>query len=105
MLQTTAGEFAVKQIAPVWKLAWAADRGDPQAAAVLSPAAKTFTIDVAIRNAERAMKILGGYCTAAEYKTGSFLNDAWIGDACDGTRDMLRLNIINALRMMSGARP
>ncbi|MCL4791904.1 MAG: acyl-CoA dehydrogenase family protein [Gammaproteobacteria bacterium] len=88
----------------VWKLAWAADRGDPQAAMVLSPAAKTFAVDVAIRNAERAMKILGGYGTAAEYKTGSFLNDAWVGDACDGTHDMLRLNIINALRMMGGLR-
>lgn len=87
----------------VWKLAWAADRGDPEAAALLSPAAKTFAIDVAIRNAERAMKVLGGYGTATEYRTGGFLNDAWVGDACDGTRDLLRLNIINALRMMRGA--
>lgn len=89
----------------VWKLAHAADRQDPTAATVMSPAAKTFAVDVAIRNAERAMRILGGYGTAAEYETGKFLNDAWIGDACDGTRDMLRMGIVNFLRMSRGLMP
>jgi acyl-CoA dehydrogenase len=86
----------------VWKLAWAADRGDPQAAGVLSPAAKTFAVDVAIRNAERALKIMGSYGVSEEYDAGRMLNDAWVGDACDGTRDMLRLGIVNALRMARG---
>ena len=84
----------------VWKLAWAADRGDAEAAGMLSPAAKTFAVDVAIRNAERALKILGGYGVAADYDTGRFLTDAWIGDSCDGTHDLLRLAIVNFLRMM-----
>jgi alkylation response protein AidB-like acyl-CoA dehydrogenase len=86
----------------VWKLACAADTGDPQAATVLSPAAKSFAVDVAIRNAERAMRILGGYGVAEEYDTGKFLNDAWVGDSCDGTRDMLRLGIINFIRQTRG---
>jgi hypothetical protein len=54
---------------------------------------------VAIRNAERALKILGAYGVAADHDTGRFLNDAWIGDACDGTHDLLRLSIVNFLRM------
>lgn len=89
----------------VWKLAHAADTGDPTAATVISPAAKTFAVDVAIKNAERAMRILGGYGCAEEYETGKFLNDAWIGDSCDGTRDMLRLGIVNFLRMSKGLMP
>ncbi|MBA3582284.1 MAG: acyl-CoA dehydrogenase family protein [Gammaproteobacteria bacterium] len=89
----------------VWRLACAADANDPYAAGVLSPAAKTFAVDVAIRNAERALKILGGYGLADEYETGKFLNDAWIGDACDGTRDMLRLSMVNFLRMQAGKMP
>ena len=88
----------------VWKLAWAADRGDAEAAGILSPAAKTFAVDVAIRNAERAMQILGAYGVADEYDTGRMLADAWVGDSCDGTHDMLRLASINFLRM-SRARP
>lgn len=86
----------------VWKLAAAADSGDMGVALMQSPAAKTFAVDAAIRNAERAVKILGGYGVAAEYATGRFLNDAWIGEACDGTRDMLLLNMLNTLRMMRG---
>ncbi len=89
----------------VWKLAWAADNGDPQAAGIISPAAKTFAVDVAIRNAERALKILGSYGLSEAYEPGRFLNDAWVGDACDGTRDMLRLGIVNFLRMVRGDLP
>lgn len=87
----------------VWRLASAAGSRDPYAAGVLSPAAKTFAVDVAIRCAERAVQILGGYGLAEEYDAGRFLNDAWIGDSCDGTRDMLRLGIVFFLRMMRGA--
>ncbi|MCB1708998.1 MAG: acyl-CoA dehydrogenase family protein [Halioglobus sp.] len=86
----------------VWKLAWAADNNDPHAAGIISPAAKTFAVDVAIRNAERALKIMGSYGLSEDYAAGRFLNDAWVGDACDGTRDMLRLGIVNFLRMARG---
>lgn len=86
----------------VWKLAAAADAGNMTAAMLQAPAAKTFAVDAAIRNAERTVKILGGYGVAAEYAAGGFLNDAWVGDACDGTRDMLLLGMLNTLRRFRG---
>lgn len=81
----------------VWDAARACDT-DPMAAALFKgPAAKTMAVDVAIRNAERAVQILGGYGVAAEYAAGHFLNDAWVGYACDFTRDILRLGIARFL--------
>lgn len=87
----------------VWKLAWAIDNGDLATAGLQSPAAKTFAVDAAIRCAERAVKVLGGYGVAEEYDAGRFLTDAWVGEACDGTRDLLLLNMLNLLRMMRAA--
>ncbi len=89
----------------VWQVAWAADRGDPRAAGVLAPAAKTFAVDVAIRNAERAVKVLGGYGVSDDFKAGQMLADAWVGESCDGTRDMLRLGIVEFLKMMKMGPP
>lgn len=86
----------------VWRLAAAADRGDPMAGALYAPAAKTHAVEVAIRNAQKAVKILGSYGVTREYPAGRLLTDAWIGDSCDGTHDMLRLNLVTALRMMRG---
>jgi len=89
----------------VWKLAWAADRGDPEAAGMLSPIAKTTAVDTAIRNTERAMKILGGYGVASEYEVGRMHADAWVGDSCDGTHDLLRLSTVNFQRLSRGRMP
>ncbi len=89
----------------VWRAAAAADRGDPRAGALYAPAAKTMAVDMAIACAERAVKILGSYGITKEYPAARLLNDAWIGDSCDGTRDMLRLNIVTAMRMMAGGGP
>lgn len=89
----------------VWRLAAAAGTGDPYAAGVLSPAAKTHAVRVAIRCAERTVQILGGYGVAADYEAGKFLTDAWVGEACDGTHDMLRISMVNSLRMMRGTMP
>ncbi len=86
----------------VWKLACACDAGDTPAALLQSPAAKTFAVDAAIRNAERAVRILGAYGVTEEYDAGRLLNDAWVGDACDGTRDMLLLNMVSTMRFMQG---
>lgn len=67
----------------------------PMAAATLkAPAAKTHAVDVAIRTAQRAVEILGGYGITSEYPAGRYLNDAWIGYACDFTREMLRLGMV-----------
>jgi acyl-CoA dehydrogenase len=89
----------------VWRAAAAADAGDPQAGMLYAPAAKTMAVDTAIRCAERAMKILGSYGITQEYPAARMLNDAWIGDSCDGTRDVLRLNIVQAMRMAAAGGP
>jgi len=75
----------------VWDAAAAADRDPMLAATWKAPAAKVFAVDAAIRNAQRAVEILGGYGVASEYRAARFLNDAWVGWSCDFTRDMLLL--------------
>ncbi len=77
----------------VWDAAIACD-ADPMSAATLkAPMSKTLSVDAAIRNAERALQILGAYGVTDEYPTAGWLNDAWIGYSCDFTRDMLRLGM------------
>lgn len=79
----------------VWDAACAADTTPQLAATVKAPAAKTFAVDVAIKNAQTAVEILGGYGVTKEYQAGKFLSDAWIGYSCDFTRDILRLGLVN----------
>ena len=77
----------------VWDAANAAE-SDPQLAAMIkAPAAKTFAVDVAIKNAQKAVEILGGRGITKESEAGKFLNDAWIGYSCDFSRDILRLGL------------
>jgi alkylation response protein AidB-like acyl-CoA dehydrogenase len=81
----------------VWDAARACET-DPMAAALFKgPAAKTKAVDVAIRNAELCVQVLGGYGVTREYEAGRFLNDAWIGYSCDFTRDILHLSIARML--------
>ncbi|MBA3581855.1 MAG: acyl-CoA/acyl-ACP dehydrogenase [Gammaproteobacteria bacterium] len=82
----------------VWDAAKAVETNPFEAGTLKGPAAKTMAVDVAIKNAERAMQILGGYGVAKEYSTGRFLNDAWVGYACDFTRDVLRLGMVGFLK-------
>lgn len=79
----------------VWDAAHAADTDPQLAATIKAPAAKTFAVDVAIKNAQTAVEILGGAGITKEYQTGKFLNDAWIGYSCDFTREILRLGLVN----------
>ncbi|GAA3191202.1 acyl-CoA dehydrogenase family protein [Dactylosporangium siamense] len=60
-------------------------------------AAKTVAVDAAIANAQRAMEIFGGAGVAADSPVSGLLGDAWVGYACDFTRDVLRLGIAAAL--------
>lgn len=81
----------------VWDAARACET-DPMAAAMLkAPAAKTKAVDAAIACAEGCMKIMGGYGVTREYEAGRYLNDAWVGYACDFTRDILHLGIARFL--------
>lgn len=78
----------------VWDAAIAADK-DPFAAGTFKgPAAKTAAVDAAIHNAQKSVEVLGAYGVTREYRAGRFLNDAWVGYACDFTRDMLRLGLV-----------
>ena len=71
---------------------------DPMAAAMLkAPMAKATAVDMAIRNAELCVQVLGGYGVTTEYDAGRYLNDAWVGWSCDFTRDVLHLGIAQAL--------
>ena len=79
----------------VWDAAHAADTDPQLAATVKAPAAKTFAVDVAIKNAQTAVEILGGYGITKESQAGKFMNDALIGYSCDFTRDILRLGLVN----------
>ena len=82
----------------VWDAALACETNPMAAATLKSPAAKTAAVDAAIKNAERAVQILGAYGVTKEYAAGGFLNDAWVGYACDFTRDMLRLSMVPFLK-------
>lgn len=80
----------------VWHAAWLVDHGDA-AAARRVPAAKAHAVDVAMRAADHAVKVLGGYGVAEEYPTAKLLRDAWTGWSCDFTGDMLRLDVARQL--------
>jgi alkylation response protein AidB-like acyl-CoA dehydrogenase len=81
----------------VWQAAAACETDPMRAALLLAPMAKATAVDMAIRNAELAVQVLGGYGVTAEYDAGRYLNDAWIGWSCDFTRDVLHLGIAQAL--------
>lgn len=81
----------------VFDAAASLDRGDVDALALKVPAAKTYAVDVAIANAERAVKIFGGSGVTRGIPAEKFLRDAWTGYSCDFTREVLRLGIAAAL--------
>ncbi|KAF3884706.1 MULTISPECIES: acyl-CoA dehydrogenase family protein [Nostocales] len=81
----------------VWDAAHTADTDPQLASTIKAPAAKTFAVDVAIKNAQTAIEILGGYGVTKDALTGKFLADATIGYSCDFTRELLRLGLVNFL--------
>ncbi len=81
----------------VWRAADLCAR-DPMAAAMTAaPMAKAVAVDMAIRNAELSVQVLGGYGVTEEYEAARYLRDAWIGWSCDFTRDVIHLGIARAL--------
>jgi len=81
----------------VWDAAVTAETSPQLATTVKAPSAKTFAVDVAIKNAQTAVEILGGYGVTKECLAGKFLADATIGYSCDFTREVLRLGVVNFL--------
>ena len=81
----------------VWNAAHAIDSGAPDGG-VKAPAAKTHVVDVAIENAETAVKVMGGRGVTADSPAATALRDAWTGFPVDGTRDMMRLGLFRQLQ-------
>jgi alkylation response protein AidB-like acyl-CoA dehydrogenase len=77
----------------VWDSAYAADSNAGMEAGLKALSAKTFATEVAIKNAQSCVKVLGSYGIATAYKAGKYLCDAWIGYSCDGTNTVLRLQL------------
>lgn len=85
----------------VWEAADACARNPFAAGTLSAPAAKTSAVDAAIHNAQKAVEIFGGYGVTKEYGMGRFLNDAWIGYACDFTRDVQRIAMVPFLKTVA----
>ncbi len=73
--------------------------GDPTAGdlPVLVPSAKARAVEVAIANAQRAVKVFGGSGVTVGLAPEKLLRDAWTGYSCDFTGDLLRLGVAAAL--------
>jgi acyl-CoA dehydrogenase len=87
----------------VWDAACACETDPMAAGTTKAPIAKTAAVDAAIHNASRATEILGGYGVTREYGIGRYLNDAWVGYACDFTRDVQRIGLLPWLKTTAEA--
>jgi alkylation response protein AidB-like acyl-CoA dehydrogenase len=72
-----------------WKVAWRHDRGDRHT--IESSVAKTFCSEAAVRCADRAVQIHGGYGYVDEYPVGRYLRDARVTTLYEGTSQIQRL--------------
>lgn len=73
----------------VWKVAWKHDKGERHT--VESSVAKTFASEAAVRNANRAVQVHGGYGYSDEYPVGRYLRDARVTTLYEGTSQIQRL--------------
>jgi alkylation response protein AidB-like acyl-CoA dehydrogenase len=72
-----------------WKVAWRHDKGERHT--VESSVAKTFCSEAAVRNADRAVQVHGGYGYSDEYPVGRYLRDARVTTLYEGTSQVQRL--------------
>ena len=72
-----------------WKVAWKHDKG--QRHTVESSVAKTFCSEAAVRCADRAVQVHGGYGYSDEYPVGRYLRDARVTTLYEGTSQIQRL--------------
>ena len=79
-----------------WDAICAAERFDASAM-IKGMGSKLYAVDVAMKTAQNAVKILGGYGVTREYLAAKYLCDALMGYSCDFTGDMLRLRIAACL--------
>jgi len=82
----------------VWDAAYATDtRSELLTIITKEFSSKCFAIDVAIKNAENAVKVLGSYGITREYQASKYLSDAWVGYPCHGTHQMLKIHMMNCM--------
>ncbi len=72
-----------------WKVAWRHMRGERHT--VESSVAKTFCSEAAVRCADRAVQVHGGYGYSDEYPVGRYLRDARVLPLYEGTSQVQRL--------------
>jgi len=72
-----------------WKVAARHHRGERHT--IESSVAKTFCSEAAVRNADRAVQVHGGYGYSDEYPVGRYLRDARVTTLYEGTSQIQRL--------------
>jgi alkylation response protein AidB-like acyl-CoA dehydrogenase len=72
-----------------WKVAWKHMKGERHT--IESSVAKTFCSEAAVRNADRAVQVHGGYGYSDEYPVGRYLRDARVTTLYEGTSQIQRL--------------
>lgn len=72
-----------------WKVAWRHMKGERHT--IESSVAKTFCSEAAVRNADRAVQVHGGYGYSDEYPVGRYLRDARVTTLYEGTSQIQRL--------------
>ncbi|WP_159840624.1 acyl-CoA dehydrogenase family protein [Nocardia sp. CY41] len=79
----------------VWRVADLVDRGEEFA--VASSEAKLFASEAAVRAADRAVQVFGGYGYIDEFPVGKYLRDAKVMTLYEGTSQIQKLLIGRAL--------
>jgi alkylation response protein AidB-like acyl-CoA dehydrogenase len=102
LVQQLISDIAVDTAAArllVWQVADLIDRGEPFATE--SSMAKLFASEAAVRAANKAVQVFGGYGYVDEYPVGKFLRDARVTTLYEGTSQIQQLLIGRALTGVS----
>jgi alkylation response protein AidB-like acyl-CoA dehydrogenase len=102
LVQDLLAQMAVEADAArllVWRVADLIDRGQPYATE--ASMAKLFASEAAVRAANNAVQVLGGYGYLDEYVVGKYLRDARVTTLYEGTTQVQKLLIGRALTGVS----
>lgn len=94
LLATIAVDTAAARLL-VWRVADLVDRGEPFATE--ASMAKLFASEAAVRAANDAVQVFGGYGYVDEYPVGKYLRDARVATLYEGTSQIQQLLIGRAL--------
>ncbi|HEY8453361.1 MAG TPA: acyl-CoA dehydrogenase family protein, partial [Natronosporangium sp.] len=85
-----------------WRAADLVDRGEPFDTA--ASIAKLYASEAAVRAANSALQVFGGYGYVDEYPVGKYLRDARVTTVYEGTSQIQKLIIGRALTGVSALR-